>query len=89
MIHRLKTDSLAFDDIASGVKRFEIRFNDRDYEVGDILILEKTKCSGEEIRSGKPLVFTGDVVSVDVTHILKGPIYGLAGGWVIMSLSKR
>jgi hypothetical protein len=36
-----------------------------------------------------PLIYTGDEVTVTVTHILRGPVYGLASGWVIMSVAAQ
>ena len=39
MTHRLKTIQPYFDNIASGAKTFEIRKNDRGFEVGDELLL--------------------------------------------------
>lgn len=38
--HELKLDTKFFDDVKSGKKNFEIRKNDRDYQVGDILKLK-------------------------------------------------
>lgn len=38
--HELKLDIKYFDDVKSGKKNFEIRKNDRGYEVGDILELK-------------------------------------------------
>ena len=38
--HELKLDIRYFDDVASGKKNFEIRKNDRDFQVGDILKLK-------------------------------------------------
>jgi len=38
-IHKLKTVPPYFQDVASGIKTFEIRFDDRHYRVGDRLIL--------------------------------------------------
>jgi ASC-1-like (ASCH) protein len=37
--HHLKLHSDYFKDVKSGLKTFEIRKNDRDYQVGDRLIL--------------------------------------------------
>ncbi|RZI48444.1 DUF3850 domain-containing protein [Lactococcus kimchii] len=39
--HELKLDIKYFDDVESGKKNFEIRKNDRDFQVGDILELKK------------------------------------------------
>ncbi|NLT85663.1 MAG: DUF3850 domain-containing protein [Leuconostoc sp.] len=40
-IHELKLDTFYFDDVKSGVKTFEIRKNDRDYQIGDLLSLSR------------------------------------------------
>ena len=37
--HELKIDECYFRNVFSGRKRFEIRYDDRDYQVGDWLIL--------------------------------------------------
>lgn len=39
MEHELKIDEIHFKQIVSGVKTFEIRFNDRKYKEGDRLLL--------------------------------------------------
>lgn len=88
MNHELKTDPDAYDDVRIGIKKFEIRKKDRDFRVGDILVLQETKHTGAQMADGAPLVYTGDELRVLVTHIMQGPIYGLADGWVIMSIYK-
>ena len=40
-IHELKLDTEYFDDVKNGVKTFEIRKNDRDYQAGDLLSLSR------------------------------------------------
>lgn len=87
-IHNLKTDSAVFLDVAAGNKSFEIRKNDRDFQVGDTLRLMETEHSGAEMAHGEPLIYTGAEVIVTVQYILHGPIYGLADGWVIMSIAR-
>lgn len=37
MIHNLKIQKQYLDNLLSGKKKTEIRYNDRDYQVGDIL----------------------------------------------------
>lgn len=85
-IHELKTDPDVFDAVSRGEKTFEIRRDDRGFEVGDKLILKKTVHTGAEMAAGAPLYFEGEPESYWVTYILRGPIYGLADGWVIMSI---
>ena len=87
MIHSLKTDPAVFDAVKAGRKRFEIRYDDRDFKVGHRLRLLKTKYTGEEMRAGAELIFTGDGIEVVVDYILRGPLLGLLKDWVIMSIS--
>lgn len=84
--HELKTDPEVFEAVAKGLKTYEIRFNDRDYQVGDTLVLLETAYTGQEMKAGQPLEYTGRGCPFKVSHILTGPIYGLQDGWVIMSL---
>lgn len=85
-VHKLKTDSWAFKYVVNGLKAFELRKNDRDYQAGDYLLLQETKHTAEEMANGSPLVYTGKEINVQVTHVLHGPMYGLKEGWVIMSI---
>ncbi len=39
-IHQLKIEKKYLDDLLSREKRFEIRFDDRGYKVGDFLVFE-------------------------------------------------
>ena len=87
--HELKTDPAVFDAVCEGRKTFEIRKDDRLFAVGDLLKLRKTKHSGREMAEGAPLEYDGPPLYVYVTYILRGPIYGLADGWVIMSITPR
>lgn len=86
MKHILKTDHKVFAASKQRTKTFEIRFDDRGYEIGDILVLQETLHTGEEMRDGSPLEYTGDTVICIVNYILRGPTYGLREGWVIMSV---
>ena len=84
--HELKTDPIVFDDIKRGHKTFELRKDDRDYMVGDRLVLRQTAYSLEEMQKGSPFRYTGDYLIVKVKYILYGPAYGLLDGWCIMSI---
>lgn len=81
--HELKTDPLVFEATWTGAKTFEIRFNDREFAVGDILVLRETESSGQAMKEGAALVYTGRELRREVTHVLGG--YGLADGWVCLS----
>lgn len=89
MNHQLKTDPDVFDEVIAGTKCFEIRQNDRNYQVGDTLTLRKTKHSSLEMQKGAPMEYTGDFWTVDVIGIMHGPVYGLKKGWCIMSIDSN
>jgi hypothetical protein len=75
MVHRLKTFPWAYDATAKGLKTFELRLNDRNYQVGDILILE---------RNGSAYI-QKPCVSVEVLYVLDDSRF-LQKGYVAMSI---
>ena len=86
MRHELKTDSIQFQHVWSGLKSFEIRLDDRNFDVKDTLLLKETTYTGKQMLNGMPLYYTGREILVSVIHIMRGPVYGLADGWCIMSI---
>jgi len=82
--HTLKTDPVAFELTKIGKKYYEIRFDDRDFQIGDKLILVETVYTGKEMKEGKPLIYTGRKEIMKITYKLKN-IYGLESGWCILS----
>ena len=76
-IHDLKILPAYFDNVAKGRKTIELRFDDRGYFEGDLLLLR-------EWENG---AYTGRRVVVKVTYILKG-FDGLKDGWVILSIKR-
>ena len=49
-IHELKTVQPFFNDIWNGIKKFDVRLNDRDFKVGDFLLLKEYGLKGYEPR---------------------------------------
>lgn len=76
--HVLKTHPEYFQAITDGTKRFEVRKNDRDFKVGDIL----------ELREYDPntYTYTGEWTYVHVSYILDNPDFGVKPGYVVMSI---
>lgn len=74
--HYLKTETQYYQKVEKGIKTFELRKNDRDFKVGDVLHLEETINGEYTGRKWKPL---------EIRYILHGPAYGLAEGWCIMN----
>ena len=83
--HELKTDKRVFTATRDWSLRCNLRKNDRGYQVNDFLLLLETEYSGDEMKLGAPLKYTGRSMVVKVTHILYGPFYGLPTGWCILS----
>ena len=75
MIHAVKTLSNFFQDSINGDKPFEVRFNDRDYKVGDYI-------AQNEYKDGH---YTGRSALSLITYILDNPEY-LRDGYVVLGL---
>ena len=67
VIHKLKLSADYYDDSASGVKTFEIRKNDRNFKVGDIIELREWLWSALEGKGAH----TGNVHWKIITYILE------------------
>lgn len=74
-VHTLKEGEPGYSDVVSGKKRFEIRLNDADFQVGDLLMI----C--QFINKN----FTGLDIEKKVSYIQKD-CEGLREGYVILGL---
>ena len=87
MKHDLKTDPEYFKQIWEDRKEWELRLDDRAFREDDLLRLKETRFSGADHIRGDPVEYTGREIEAVVVGILRGPVYGLEAGWVIMSIS--
>lgn len=55
-----------FQDIVDGKKKYELRLNDFDIEIGDILVLEEWTSTDPQVRQA-----TGRVLEKQVTYLRK------------------
>ena len=78
-IHELKTHPIYFKHILDGTKNFEVRFNDRDFQVGDRLDLIEYNPESQE--------YTGVHCHRFVSYILKGGNFGIHTDYCVLSLS--
>lgn len=76
--HELKCHPGPFRAVRNRIKTFEIRKNDRNFQMGDTLILREY-----DPRKG---VYTGEGVMRAITYILEGGQYGLQEGYIAMAL---
>ena len=79
-LHELKTDVGPFQDVWSTRKTFDLRKDDRQFQVNDVLRLR------EYVSVMQGPKYTGREILVLVIHMLRGGAYGLPDGYVIMSL---
>lgn len=84
--HELKIDYNHFEGIIHGVKNYELRFNDdRNFQVGDTLVLRETLFTAADMKKGFGLQYTGRFVTKKVSHVLTDAP-GLQQGFAILSL---
>jgi|GEM_PF-2364859 len=77
-MHSLKIVPAYFDDVASGKKKFEIRKNDRDFLVGDLLNLREWNPEAER--------YTGRELTAKVTYKINGGQYGLDADYCVLGI---
>lgn len=78
MVHELKIWPAFFDHIANGSKKFEVRKNDRKFEVGDQLLLSEYEPVSKS--------YTGRHAYCSVTYVMQGGQFGIQAGHVVMAV---
>ncbi len=80
MTHELKILPEYFKDVRSGLKNFEIRQNDRDFKVGDTLVLQ-------EYFAGEG--YTGRKVIKKIKYVFEGDgSFGLSKEYCVLGLEE-
>lgn len=83
-VHALKLNKKYYEDSAKNLKTFEIRKNDRDFQVGDILKLVEYDPDMADKRMGL-IGVTGREHFKEITYILDDAEY-LREGYVCLGL---
>ena len=88
-LHKLKIYPSHFMAIKEGRKNFEVRFDDRHFEVGDQLLLEefepKDYWDPEEPGEDR---YTGEILHRVITYKLLGGQFGIEAGYVALGIEK-
>ena len=63
IVHELLIENKYFNDIKSGIKKFEVRRNNREYCVGNVLALENIK--------------TKEIIRKEIEYISNCSVYDL------------
>jgi ASC-1-like (ASCH) protein len=78
MVHELKCEEEFFNEIFLGHKTFEVRKNDRDFYIGDTLILNEYNPKLDQ--------YSGRKLARNVTYVLHGGKFGIKKNFVVMSI---
>lgn len=80
-LHKLKTIQPFYDEVIEGIKKFEVRLNDRDFKVGDQLRLLEFDVENQRVSGwGTPLL--------KIVYILDNPKY-CKDGFVIIGFEPQ
>ena len=75
-LHELKIYPKYFEDVLSGKKNFELRKNDRNFHVGDNILLKEW----DNIK------YSGRSIYAEITYMLDDSFIGLEKGYVILGI---
>ena len=81
MHHTLKTWTEPFEFVWDGRKPYEIRNDDRNFQVGDIVKLAEWDKDAEE--------FTDRFIEGPITYLTRGPDWGIPKGLVVFAFERR
>lgn len=79
MVHRLKCVNPYFNEVAAEQKKFEIRLNDRDFKVGNQILL---------IEIDNEKAPTGNWCQLSIDYIFTDTAYGLKPNYCVMGVTK-
>jgi hypothetical protein len=81
--HRLKTIDRYWDAVKCGEKTFEVRKNDRAFQTGDILELERWHFAfGGAFFRDDPR----QIIRKRITYLLQGGQFGIEPGYCVLGL---
>lgn len=77
--HELKIWPSCFAAVEAGQKPFDVRQDDRHYEIGDALLLREYEPETEQ--------YTGHSTTRWISYLLRGGTFGIEAGWCVMGFS--
>lgn len=84
-VHYLKTHQTSFIDMFTKTKTFELRPDDRNFEVGDYLYLKETR---KIVDDGG--LYTGNYLIARIRYMMSGSVaeeYGMRKGYCVLGIS--
>ncbi|MHB1086123.1 MAG: DUF3850 domain-containing protein [Minisyncoccota bacterium] len=86
--HKLKTLARYYEAVERGEKTFEVRRNDRAFQTGDILILEKMDNEGRYYETIPGHNFNAKSLRKRITYLLQGGQFGIEPGFCVLGLGE-
>lgn len=84
--HYLKTWQPYFDMMKNGTKTFDLRKNDRNFQVGDLVMLYEYD---PEKNEPKHPALSDNILTFEITCVIKNvPHWGLMEGYAILQLQQ-
>ncbi|MCP3663975.1 MAG: DUF3850 domain-containing protein [Gammaproteobacteria bacterium] len=81
--HILKTDPVHLEKSWQNIEQFELKKSDKDFEVGQRIILTETHYTYNDVKKEKPLEFTSRLAYQGIIHISGGTPDKLHGWFLI------
>lgn len=78
-IHNLKCFAPYYDAIMRGDKLFDVRKDDRSFQTGDTIHLQRVEVTPADYAHYPPLI-------CKVTYVLRGGQFGIEPGYVVLGL---
>ncbi|MBF9238553.1 DUF3850 domain-containing protein [Hymenobacter sp. BT683] len=79
--HELKIWPSCFAAVKAGNKPFDVRENDRSFQVGDLLLLREVEPENEQ--------FTGRTITRWISYVLQGGTFGIQPDWCVLGFSDQ
>lgn len=84
--HCLTVDRDEFKAIVAGERLHLLRVHGRNFQIGDILHIEETQYTAEQMKNGALMVYTSRYVKRQITHVQAGR--GIEDGFCILSFKR-
>ena len=84
--HILKTWPTYWNQVETGEKTFEVRKNDRNFQIGDTVELRRFDPEADDAEDFAANPQDYPVLRFDIGSMIIGPQFGIEDGWAVLSL---
>ncbi len=80
-LHELEIWASCFEAVEAGAKPFDVRLNDRNFQVGDALLLREYDPAAA--------AYSGRIALRWASYVLPGGTFGIEDGWCVLGLAEH